>query len=110
MTGNENESAGETHKTFAPGCVATVTQRSRTAGRTKRKAIQRLFGDVVKAVTQRMGAAAHAARRKQKEKDEERGLLPNAVKIRSRRRLLTAARAAGRPDIARDKPQPRFNP
>jgi hypothetical protein len=107
-TGAENASASETNKTFATGRAATETQRGPTA-KTKAGAIERLFRQALAAITGRSTGAAHGEKRKQKEKDEERGgMVWKAAKKYTR--ILTAARHAGRPDKPRDRPHTGFRP
>lgn len=86
----------------AAGRAATETQRGPPAK------IERLFRQALAAITGRSAEAAHPARRKRQEKDDERGMVWKAAKTYMR--ILTAPRGAGRPDIARSNPQPRFNP
>jgi hypothetical protein len=60
------------------------------------------------AITGRSAEAAHGAKRKQKEKDEDRGgMVWKAAKKYTR--ILTAPRHAGRPDKMRDRPPARFH-
>jgi hypothetical protein len=103
-TGAESES--ETNKTFATGRAATETQRGQTE-KTKPGAIERLFRQAIAAITGRSAGAAHGTKRKQKEKDDERGIVWKAAKAYTR--ILTAARHAGRPDKTRDRPQAGFH-